>query len=220
MQLESIYNSQSPYSNPQAAMNRSEAPGNGQHRGWRIQDTYEASNEQRTNEGERTPQKTVQDQVRERILEQLFEAQSADNSDSALSSILYEVEEGVEAAEVPEYWNAENTSQRIVDFAMSFRDMYPDMSDEEYVEQVRDAVQKGFEEAKGILGDNLPGPSAKLFNDTYESTMGKFDEWLENTQQQNDFITSASTTEIIEQSVSAQNYTSDEAQNTGINLVA
>jgi len=84
----------------------------------------------------------------------------------------------VEESKVPDYWNAENTSQRIVDFAMSFRGLAPELSDEEYIEQVRAAVEKGYKLAKKDLGD-LPGPTAKLFNNTYNLTMNKFDELLE-----------------------------------------
>ena len=101
-------------------------------------------------------------------------------------SILYDLSgmnEGkeIEAANVPEYWNSENTSQRIVDFAMSFRALAPELSDEEYIKQVRDAVELGYKLAKKDVGD-LPGPSAKLFNDTYNLTMKKFDELMEQAQ--------------------------------------
>jgi len=98
------------------------------------------------------------------------------NSDS----VLYDLSgmKDVEESKVPDYWNAENTSQRIVDFAMSFRGLAPELSDEEYIEQVRAAVEKGYKLAKKDLGD-LPGPTAKLFNNTYNLTMNKFDELLE-----------------------------------------
>jgi len=96
-------------------------------------------------------------------------------------SILYNVAEGTEAAKVPDYWNADNTSQRIVDFAMSFRSMAPELSDEEYIEQVRKAVQLGYKLAKKDVG-GMPGPSAKLFNDTYNLTMKKFDDLLAEAQ--------------------------------------
>jgi len=96
------------------------------------------------------------------------------------NSILYDLSgiKDTEESKVPDYWNAENTSQRIVDFAMSFRGLAPELSDEEYIEQVRAAVEKGFKLAKKDLGD-LPGPTAKLFNNTYSSAMSKFDELLE-----------------------------------------
>lgn len=102
------------------------------------------------------------------------------NSDMEwVSDILYAVDDKVEAAEVPEYWNAENTSQRIVDFAMSFRGLASELNDEEYVEYMRSAIEEGFKQAKGMLG-GLPGPSAKLFNDTYELTMKKLDEYFQD----------------------------------------
>jgi anti-sigma28 factor (negative regulator of flagellin synthesis) len=105
-------------------------------------------------------------------------------------SLLYDLSslnsgKGVEAAKVPEYWNADNTSQRIVDFAMSFRSLAPELSDEEYINKIRDAVEKGYGQAKKSLGD-LPGPSAKLFNDTYTTTMKKFDELLEKARKGSD----------------------------------
>jgi hypothetical protein len=96
-------------------------------------------------------------------------------------SLLYKVDEGTKAANVPEYWNAENTSQRIVDFAMSFRQLAPELSDEEYIAQIRSAVQLGYKLAKKDVG-GLPGPSAKLFNDTYSLTMKKFDELVAQAQ--------------------------------------
>jgi len=90
-------------------------------------------------------------------------------------SILYNVDKNTKAADVPEYWGAEKTSQRIVDFAMSFREMAPELSDEEYIEQVRKSVQLGYKLAKKDVG-SMPGPSAQLFNDTYNLTMKKFDD--------------------------------------------
>jgi hypothetical protein len=93
-------------------------------------------------------------------------------------SLLYKVGKDTKAANVPEYWNAENTSQRIVDFAMSFREMAPELSDEENIDQVRKSVQLGYKLAKKDVG-SLPGPSAQLFNDTYNLTMKKFDDLVE-----------------------------------------
>jgi len=96
-------------------------------------------------------------------------------------SILYKVDKDTKAADVPEYWGAEKTSQRIVDFAMSFREMAPELTDEEYIEQVRKSVQLGYKLAKKDVG-SLPGPSAKLFNDTYNLTMKKFDDLVAEAQ--------------------------------------
>jgi hypothetical protein len=90
----------------------------------------------------------------------------------------------IQAAKVPEYWNAENTSQRIVDFAMGFRALAPELSDEEYIKQVRSSVELGYKLAKKDLGD-LPGSSAKLYNDTYSLTMKKFDDLMEQAKAKN-----------------------------------
>ena len=99
----------------------------------------------------------------------------------AQDHVLYEVDEETEAAQVDDYWNAENTSQRIVDFAMSFAG---EDADEEFIEEVRAAVMEGFAQAKEVLG-NIPDESAKLFNDTYDAAMLKFDElFLEFSSQQ------------------------------------
>lgn len=118
----------------------------------------------------------------------LLEQFQKDSQDSGLDlqtidPILYNVKDDEVAAPTNEYWNSENTSQRIVDFAMSFQEASgEDYSS--YLEKAREAVQKGFKEAKEILGD-ISGPSAKLFNDTYESAMKKFDELAKAHQENN-----------------------------------
>ncbi len=133
-----------------------------------------------------------QGQIRSKLMESIYQAKKAlmeagvefakYNSDS----ILYDLSalkdgENTKAADVPEYWNAENTSKRIVDFAMSFRGLAPELSDEEYITKMRDAVELGYKLAKKDLG-GLPGPSAKLFNDTYSLTMKRFDELMAEAQ--------------------------------------
>lgn len=125
-----------------------------------------------------------QAEMRNQLLDMVKEAKKAAKDagiefDAKWSAdkLLYEVSEETEAAEVPEYWNAENTSQRIVDFAMSFRSLAPELTDDDYIQQVREAVVAGFRESKDMLGD-LPGSVGKLFNDTYNLTMKKFDELM------------------------------------------
>jgi len=67
------------------------------------------------------------------------------------NALLYNIEEGTEVADVPEYWNAENTSQRIVDFAMSFWEIHKDDEKfDEYFDDVMGAIEEGFGEAKDI----------------------------------------------------------------------
>lgn len=122
-------------------------------------------------------------EIRDELLAQIAQAKKnalEENPDlKMVSDIPYAVDSDEVAAQVPEEYNAENTSQRIVDFALSFRGHVKGMSDEEFISQVRSAVEEGFRLAKGDIGA-LPGPSAKLFNDTYEATMSKLDKALEH----------------------------------------
>jgi hypothetical protein len=80
-----------------------------------------------------------------------------------------------EIAGLPEYWNAENTSQRIVDFATSFLGAFKG-SGEEFLSMIKDAIEKGFAQAKDIMGD-LPDAVGKLVNTTHDLTMKKLDAW-------------------------------------------
>jgi hypothetical protein len=79
-------------------------------------------------------------------------------------------------AEVPEYWNAENTSQRIVDFALSFAGGYSGTNDE-FVKTIKAAIDEGFKQAGDMLG-NLPTPVQNLVNATHDLVMKKIDQWL------------------------------------------
>jgi len=123
-------------------------------------------------------QKTMKDQ----LIEQMRQAQAALNasgqSSKLIDDILYAVDKDQKAAEVPEEWGADQTSQRIVDFAAAFRGSAKGMSDEDFVAAIRKSIQDGFRSAKGDMKE-LPAASAKLFNDTYEATMKKLDELLD-----------------------------------------
>lgn len=84
-----------------------------------------------------------------------------------------------EQMELPEYWSAENTSTRIVEFAVSFYGVVK-TSGEEYLNQIKNAIDDGFKQAKEILGE-LPEKTASLIKDTYGLVMQKLDSWsLEN----------------------------------------
>lgn len=78
---------------------------------------------------------------------------------------------------LPEYWNAENTSQRIVDFATSFLSMF-EGKDSEFYDMVKGAVEEGFSQALGELGE-LPDEISGLIDDTHSLTMEKLDQWAE-----------------------------------------
>ena len=114
-----------------------------------------------------------------RLLESIF-GEGWENGEKTVQTA-----EGTESSSelnIPEYWNAENTSQRIVDFATSFFEI-SGKDAEEFGKVIIDAVKKGFEEANEILGNSLPGPVAELISDTQRLTLEKLDAWVaENSQ--------------------------------------
>lgn len=74
-----------------------------------------------------------------------------------------------EAAIGPDgFWGAENTANRILEFARSISGGDPSKA-----EWLRQAVKEGFEAAKELLGGELPEVSQR----TYELVMKGFDEW-------------------------------------------
>ncbi len=76
---------------------------------------------------------------------------------------------------LPEYWNAENTSQRIVDFATSFYGV-AESTGIEYYEMMRGAIEEGFNQAMGMLGER-PDAVSNLSNATFELALEKLEAW-------------------------------------------
>ena len=68
------------------------------------------------------------------------------------------------------YWGVEQTSQRILDFAKALAGNDPDKADE-----LLEAFKKGYQEATGAWGKELPEISEK----TYEAVEEKFAAWKE-----------------------------------------
>lgn len=68
------------------------------------------------------------------------------------------------------YWGVEQTSQRILDFAKALAGNDPDKADE-----LLEAFKKGYKEATGAWGKELPEISKK----TYEAVEEKFAAWKE-----------------------------------------
>lgn len=81
----------------------------------------------------------------------------------------------IEAAPVPEYWNAENTSQRIIDFATSFFSAF-DGAGEDFLATIKGAIEEGFSQAREMIGD-VPDSVSKLTNDTHDLVMSKLNDW-------------------------------------------
>ncbi|TJZ73135.1 hypothetical protein [Chitiniphilus eburneus] len=65
-------------------------------------------------------------------------------------------------------WGVKKVSERILAFAE-----FAIGGDPEKLEKIRAAVQKGFDDAREILGGTLPDVS----NKTYDAIMAKFDSW-------------------------------------------
>ena len=82
-----------------------------------------------------------------------------------------------DALRIPEEWNAENTSNRIVDFAVGLRNAF-EGADAEFLEMVKGAVEEGFEQAREILGA-LPDKVQALMEETHSLVMEKLDRWAE-----------------------------------------
>ncbi len=66
------------------------------------------------------------------------------------------------------YWSAEETSDRLVDFAKALSGNNP-----EKAEMLKDAFEKAFKEIEEMFGGELP----QLSYDTFDKTMEKFDLW-------------------------------------------
>ena len=67
-----------------------------------------------------------------------------------------------------DFWGAEKTANRILDFAKSLAG-----NDKESFEKVKNAFEKGFGECEGIWGGKLPG----VCYDTLSKVREGFDEW-------------------------------------------
>ncbi len=79
--------------------------------------------------------------------------------------------------QVPPYWNAENTSDRIVNFATQMAKI-SGLDLKEFAAKIRDAIGAGFDQAKQATGE-LPGAAGKLNKDTRDLVFSKLSKWLE-----------------------------------------
>lgn len=71
------------------------------------------------------------------------------------------------------YWGVEQTSDRILDFAKALTGGNPDK-----IEEMRAAFEKGFKQATGTWGKDLPDISQR----TYKAVMDKFDAWAKESR--------------------------------------
>jgi hypothetical protein len=89
-----------------------------------------------------------------------------------------EGDDSEETSSVPEYWNAENTSDRIVRMATGFAKI-SGLDPGEFAKIIRSAIEDGFSGAHDVTGD-LPGEAGKLNKKTHELVFEKLDKWLED----------------------------------------
>lgn len=86
------------------------------------------------------------------------------------------------------YWGVEKTSDRILEFAKALSGDDPDKADE-----LLAAFKKGYEQATGTWGKELPDISSK----TYDAVLKKFDAWKNSGKTENN-------TEAIENATKAE----------------
>lgn len=73
------------------------------------------------------------------------------------------------------YYSVEETSKRILDFAKALTGGNPEM-----IDKMSDAFKKGFEQATGVWGKDLPEISSK----TYDAVMKGFEDWRNESTKQ------------------------------------
>ncbi len=124
------------------------------------------------------------DKQEQKLLDIIFKTLNGEPREGLLSLVNPDDVSEADPAEelgIPEYWNAENTSQRIVDFATSFFEV-SGMSAEEFGEVAMGAIKKGIEMANEVLGE-LPGAVGRLIDQTQDMTIDKMQQWInEHTQ--------------------------------------
>ncbi len=77
------------------------------------------------------------------------------------------------------YWGVNQTSDRILDFAKALSG-----GDPEKMEDMKNAFIKGYKQATGTWGKDLPDISSR----TYNAVMEKFDKWNEEQDKKNDTV--------------------------------
>jgi hypothetical protein len=102
------------------------------------------------------------------------------NKGLTLDSILKSFDiEPIESDGSEDFWGAEKTANRILDFAKSLA-----KNDPESFKKVKDAFEKGFAESEKIWGDKLPSVSY----DTLDLVRQGFDDWEKEINAQADAV--------------------------------
>lgn len=121
--------------------------------------------------------------MKDMVAQLLGQAKSGGNKSPnglSLDSILKSFDiEPIESDGSEDFWGAEKTANRILDFAKSLAKNDPDS-----FKKVKDAFEKGFAESEKIWGDKLPDVSYQ----TLDKVRAGFDEWEKEINAQADAV--------------------------------
>jgi len=115
--------------------------------------------------------------MKDEIVKGFLKSNGMDVQDNSSSDGAAQTDQSGDIPGLPAYWNAENTSQRIVDFATSFLSMFKG-SGQDFLAMIKDAIDKGFSQAKDDAGD-VPDAVSKLTSNTHDLVMKKLDAWAQ-----------------------------------------
>jgi hypothetical protein len=115
--------------------------------------------------------------LKDEIMQNFFKSQGVDVKDNSTTDGTSQTSSNDGIQGLPAYWNAENTSQRIVDFATSFLSMFKG-SGQDFLSMIKDAIEKGFSEAENTTGKQ-PDAVSNLVNNTHDLVMQKLDAWAQ-----------------------------------------
>ena len=103
--------------------------------------------------------------------------EQTNNIQAQLNEILSSFDIEPIEADSEDFWGAEKTAARILDFAKSLAG-----DDKDAISTLRDAFEKGFGDSEKIWGDKLPD----VCQDTYDLVQKGFDDWEKELSSENE----------------------------------
>ena len=117
-------------------------------------------------------EKQIRNQLMKEMVRDMFKGQFDDSNKTGARRELEEILSSFneEDEEEPDYWSAEKTADRILDFAKKLAG-----DDDEAFDTLKNAFEQGFRESEKLLGGkkNLP----QVSYDTYDRVQKGFDDW-------------------------------------------
>ena len=123
---------------------------------------------------------SMKDMVSQLLTGQTSSKSPSGSIQSQLNEILSSFDIEPIEADSEDFWGAEKTAQRILDFAKNLAG-----DDTNAFATLKDAFQKGFDDAGGIWGDKLPD----VCQETYDLVQKGFDEWEKEINAASDALT-------------------------------